>query len=91
MKEASAQSPFAALTPKEQKEQWICWQSQHQEKMKPIMTDLKSESERTRVKPTAKPIHHDQYDAVVRRLRKAQQNTSGFTSCRTTTQPSSGS
>lgn len=45
MKEASSQSPFAALNAKEQKEQWIWWQCQH-----PV-----NEAVKTDIEPTSLP------------------------------------
>ena len=89
MKEPAATSPFAALSPQEQLEKWICWQSQKQPDetpvTKPTGTDLKSESVLHLQKPTASQEtyvpHHSQYDAVIRRIQKAQRQTAAYISC----------
>ena len=89
MKEPAATSPFAALSPQEQLEKWICWQSQKQPDetlvAKPTGTDLKSESVLHLQKPTASQEtyvpHHSQYDAVIRRIQKAQRQTASYVNC----------
>lgn len=94
MKEPAATSPFAALSSQEQKEKWICWQSQKQpEEMplsKPTDVDARSESVLTIAKPTdslEKYVpHHSQYDAVIRRMQKAQKQVTTYVSC--TSEPS---
>lgn len=89
MKEPAATSPFAAMTSQEQKERWICWQSQKQLNetiiTKPTVDDVRSESVLHTSKQTAswecEATHHGQYDAVIRRMKQAQQRTLTYTSC----------
>lgn len=90
MDKPSAVSPFAALTSQQQKEQWICWQSQKQtvetiESAKPTDVDVWSESVSDDVKPTASPqptqTHHSQYNAVLARMQQAQKRTNAYVDC----------
>lgn len=72
----SAQSPFAALSPQEQKEQWICWQAAHSDRMygkcdPPPLTLPRCEQPRP--VPPAPPVRHSQYDAIIRRMKQARQ------------------
>ena len=84
-----ATSPFAALSSKEQKEKWICWQSQKQPDTQPISkptdSDTRSESVLRLNKPTesreAYVPHHSQYDAVVRRMQQAKRQVTTYISC----------
>ena len=84
MKDASATSPFAALSSKEQMERWACWHGQRMD-TKPTCDDLESESVCDESKPTLSHMtfkpHHSQYDAVVRRMRKASQQAMSYSSC----------
>lgn len=72
-------SPFAALTPQEQKEQWICWQAAHQRALEPEkLPDLHlPETEPKRPAPPVPPMplaRHGQYDAIIRRMKQARQH-----------------
>ena len=69
-----AQSPFAALDPREQKEQWICWQAAHmQEDQHDALPELiLPRCEPPRAVPPAPPVRHSQYDAVIRRMKQAR-------------------
>ena len=76
----AARSPFAALTGREQMEQWIVWQSQHDATRPVEETTLASqlpEPEMRRHAPQPaipRPPHHGQYDAVIRRMNNARQH-----------------
>lgn len=96
MKTTESASPFAALSPQEQKERWICWQCQHSAETVPI--DVQPESGNTPALtlpplklpevPPEEPnndrlvpaIRHGQYDAVIRRMQMAQRRTTTYTS-----------
>ena len=71
-----AQSPFAALDPREQKEQWICWQAAHtpreDDRSEPLPELTLPRCEQPRAVPPAPPAHHSQYDAVIRRMKRAR-------------------
>ena len=89
MKEPAATSPFAALSSQEQKEKWICWQSQKQPEERPVSKptdgDGRSESVLRLNKPTVSREsfvpHHSQYDAVVRRMQQAKRQVTAYVSC----------
>ena len=95
MKESAKVSPFAALNPREQKEQWIWWQCQHQEgetvmeepldpprplpEAKPLPEAVEVQRE---LSPVAAPvIRHGQYDSVIRRMNQARQQTGDYIPC----------
>lgn len=101
MKETAAYSPFAALDSREQKERWICWQSQHLAEQ-PVSepTEVQSESESVLIvsKPTKsrylKAAQGNEYTSVVRRIQQAAQKAQRYVAwsdADSTTQPSSGS
>lgn len=87
----TAISPFAAMTRQQQKEQWICWQSQKQSKVtdikqEPTDADLGSESVLEASKPTESrasefKIHHGQYDAILARMKQAQKQARSYIDC----------
>lgn len=89
MKEPAATSPFAALSSQEQKEKWICWQSQKQPEERPVSKptegDVWSESVLHLGKPTeSREVYvpqHSQYDAVVRRMQQAKRQVTAYVSC----------
>lgn len=89
MGKPSTISPFAALNSQQQKEQWICWQSQKQSENidvedKPTETDLRSESVLDESKPTAGRVaktYHSQYNAVLKRMKQAQRQASCYIDC----------
>ena len=90
MDKPSAVSPFAALTSQQQKEQWICWQSQKQtvetiEPAKPTDTDVRSGSVSDDAKPTKSlqptRTYHSQYNAVLARMKQAQKRTNAYVDC----------
>lgn len=101
MKETAAYSPFAALDSREQKERWICWQSQHlaeQPVSKPTEVQGEPESVLTLSKPTEsrllKTPRGNEYTSVVRRIQQAAQKAQRYVAwsdADSTTQPSSGS
>ena len=90
MKEPAVQSPFAALNSKEQKEQWIWWQSQHpadttvREDIDPVLNTelpaLKLPGQEAKTVNRQPPIryHHGQYDAVVRRMNAARRQAAAY-------------
>ena len=95
MKESAKVSPFAALNPREQKEQWIWWQCQHQEgetvmeepldpprplpEAKPLPEAVEVQRE---LSPVPAPvIRHGQYDSVIRRMNQARQQTGDYIPC----------
>lgn len=90
MEKPSAVSPFAALTSQQQKEQWICWQSQKQtvetiEPAKPTNVDEWSELVSDDAKPTVSlqptRTHHSQYNAVLARMKQAQKRANAYIDC----------
>ncbi|MBE5802933.1 MAG: hypothetical protein E7316_00295 [Clostridiales bacterium] len=101
MKDHVSASPFAALTPREQLERWICWQNQHPRENintskatmdKPDLTSFEASQKPTESRERM-PVFHSQYDAVVRRIKKASQGAVLFQRCdcaASTTHPSSG-
>lgn len=101
MKEPAARSPFAALDSREQKERWICWQSQRlaeqptqeptnaQTEQKSVLSLEKQTNSRFAQKPQG-----GEYASVVRRMQRATQKAQDYVpwpSEESTTQPSSGS
>ena len=72
----AAGSPFQAKSSQEQKEQWIWWQCQR-DTVPPMSVPVQ-------------PTRHQQYDAIMQRMKVAQGRTGAFTSCGTSTQDSSG-
>lgn len=100
MKEA-ARSPFAALDSREQKERWICWQSQHlaeQPAQEPTDVQFEHKSVLSLEKQTdsrfARKPKNGEYTSVVRRMQQAAQKAQTYVSWPTedsTTQPSPGS
>ena len=69
------QSPFAALTPQQQKEQWICWQAARQRAccQPESLPELHlPKPEKPVPPPPAPPVRHSQYDAIVRRMKQAR-------------------
>ena len=66
------QSPFAALTPQEQKEQWICWQAARGCKEPEELPELSLPQQERPVPPPAPKVRHSQYDAVIRRMKQAR-------------------
>lgn len=89
MKEVYATSPFAALTAQEQKERWICWQSQKREEKAALKHVDEKESEHESVLEYTKPTEvcermkprHSQYDAVIKRMQTAQRSAKTYTNC----------
>ena len=96
MKESAKLSPFAALNPREQKEQWIWWQCQHPEGEKVMeepldepkkpLPDVKPLPEAVEVQRELSPvpapvIRHGQYDSVIRRMNQARQQTGDYIPC----------
>lgn len=86
MKTSETCSPFAALTSQEQKERWICWQCDQElrqhagtEASKPLPelrlphppAPKETPSREAPLRPR-QPIHHGQYDAVLRRMKDAR-------------------
>ena len=71
----AAGSPFQAKSSQEQKEQWIWWQCQR---------------DTVPMSVPVQPTRHQQYDAIMQRMKVAQGRTGAFTSCGTSTQDSSG-
>lgn len=82
MKEAFTSSPFAALSPQEQKEQWIWWQCQHPTEQHALQIEQPAPSEAaSEGTPSAAPTpHHGQYNAVLRRMREAGQHAGDYRS-----------
>ena len=79
MKESAHASPFAALSPQEQKEQWIWWQCQHPAAVqeKPLqLTETPARSVNTQ--PAPLPTHHGQYRAVLHRMQIAGQHANAY-------------
>ena len=75
MHEMHEKSPFAALTPQEQKEQWICWQAVHQRPCapEPFPEMHLPKAEIRRETPPPMPVaRHSQYDAVIKRMKQAR-------------------
>ena len=68
------QSPFAAMDPREQKEQWICWQaarSREAAQPEPLPELSPPRCEKPAVPPAPRP-RHGQYDAIIRRMKDAR-------------------
>lgn len=89
----AAGSPFQAKSSQEQKEQWIWWQCQRntvppEEEAPPVNT--LPERETPSMPVPVQPTRHQQYDAIMQRMKVAQGRTGTFTSCGTSTQDSSG-
>lgn len=95
MREAG--SPFQAKSSQEQKEQWIWWQCQR-DAVAPVddAPPVNALPEREEPMPPmtstlpVQPTRHQQYDAIMQRMKAAQGRTGAFTSCEISTQPSSG-
>lgn len=92
-KNRAAGSPFQAKSSQEQKEQWIWWQCQRdtvppEEKAPPV--NALPEREAPPMPVPVQPTRHQQYDAIMQRMKVAQGRTGAFTSCGTSTQDSSG-
>lgn len=90
MKEQSAAvSPFAALDTRGKMEQWIWWQCQHpQENGVSLAQSLPEKpveaAKQTSVPqngPVVMPIHHGQYDAVIRRMHAARRQAGHYIPC----------
>ncbi|MGN0778182.1 MAG: hypothetical protein ACI4MJ_03460 [Aristaeellaceae bacterium] len=95
MKEAAKTSPFAAMNPREQKEQWIWWQCQHPahaqvmqdalDTPRPLLdtsaTPRQEEVQRELPPVPAPVIRHGQYDSVIRRINQARQQASAYIPC----------
>ena len=87
-------SPFSALSSREQKERWICWQKQYanQEK-KDITIDTPKETDQTSendtenhskvcfVNGSESSIHHAQYSSVLNRIKHAGAKAGRFVDC----------
>ncbi len=89
----AAGSPFQAKSSQEQKEQWIWWQCQRdtvppEEEAPPV--NALPERDAPPVPVPVQPTRHQQYDAIMQRMKVAQGRTGAFTSCGTSTQDSSG-
>lgn len=102
MKEPAARSPFTALDSREQKERWICWQSQHladQPAQEPTDVQQEPRSVLSLEKQTEGRLLREQprggeYASVVLRMQRAAQKAQRYVSWPSedsTTQPSSGS
>lgn len=82
MREPARVSPFAALSPQEQKEQWIWWQCQHpagvQEADVISAPTLPTEIRGSLQQPPAPAPRHDQYNAVLRRMREAGKHAGDY-------------
>ena len=90
MHDTRNQSPFAAKTRKEQLEQWICWQNQHQDMTpveamdRPVPPLRLPGEEQPAVQQAAPPQpaqvrsqpRHSEYDAVISRMRNARRQAS---------------
>ena len=93
MKESVKVSPFAALNPREQKEQWIWWQCQHPETVMEEPLDAPPPTPETKPLPEtagvqrelppvpAPVIRHGQYDSVIRRMNQARRQTGDYIPC----------
>lgn len=86
----STVSPFAALDTREQMEQWIWWQCQHAQRKNTEDAALdaqlpnskeKAAAETAKAAITMPPVHHGQYDAVIRRMHAAGKRTTAFIPC----------
>ena len=89
----AAGSPFQAKSSQEQKKQWIWWQCQRdtvppEEKAPPV--NALPERDAQPMPVPVQPTRHQQYDAIMQRMKVAQGRTGAFTSCGTSTQDSSG-
>lgn len=92
MREVGSGSPFQAKNSQAQKEQWIWWQCQRDAVTPVDAPPVNALPEREmQPMPSVQPTRHQQYDAILRRMRVAQGKTGAFTACGTSTQPSSGS
>ena len=83
----AAGSPFQAKSSQEQKEQWIWWQCQR-DTGAPV--NALPERDAPPMPVPVQPTRHQQYDAIMQRMKVAQGRTGAFTSCGTSTQDSSG-
>lgn len=95
-RDPEAVSPFAALNPQEQKEQWIWWQCQHGATYAPFdEVQIDHEDAEAVVKNDAKPtevqswsgcedakptVSRYQYNAVVARMQRAKRLAGAYTS-----------
>ena len=84
MREPTKTSPFAALSPQEQKEQWIGWQCQHPAGQRETdLTAAPTLPKEIRTDPPQQPApapRHDQYNAVLRRMREAGKHAGDYQS-----------
>ena len=79
MKENAKASPFAALSPQEQKEQWIWWQCQRPARQR--QADLAAEETPAPASAASAPApapHHGQYRAVLRKMQEAGKHTLAY-------------
>lgn len=98
MREAECTSPFQAKSSQAQKEQWIWWQCQR-DAATPVEQPMRVNALPEREEPTqmmqstipVQPTRHQQYDAIMQRMKAAQGRTGAFTACGTSTHPASGS
>ena len=95
MKESAKVSPFAALSPREQKEQWIWWQCRHPEGETVMEEPLDAPAPKPEARPMPEPaevqrelqpvpapvIRHGQYDSVIRRINQARRQTGDYIPC----------
>ena len=87
------ESPFAALSLKEQQEKWIAWQSQHLEEKplrQPVEASLppvelphpprkeEAPKEKAASPPPFPPPRHRQYDAVLKRMNEASRKATAW-------------
>ena len=81
MREPASLSPFAALSPREQKEQWIWWQCQKIEAEQEIAPSRIETEETAGALPEFQlPKQRDgQYDAVIRRMKDAGRMAGNYT------------
>lgn len=86
----STVSPFAALDTRQQMEQWIWWQCQHDRDKTAedaaLDAQLPEAKEQATDEPakaaiTMPPVHHGQYDAVIRRMHAAGKRTTAYIPC----------
>lgn len=86
----STVSPFAALDTKEQMEQWIWWQCQHDQGKNAEEASLDAQLPNSKEQAAAEPVkaaiamlpvHHGQYDAVIRRMHAAGKRTTAYIPC----------
>ena len=86
----AAGSPFQAKSSQEQKEQWIWWQCQRDTEEEAPPVNALPERDAPPMPVPVQPTRHQQYDAIMQRMKVAQGRTGAFTSCGTSTQDSSG-